>query len=150
LWLARRTPAGARADVAKRSAPSVVREVADQAGRLGIELVDVAGNIDVLSVTAAQQADTFGRLHQAAGQLQAGNASVSVAAEAVLGSSQQAAVDVHASQVAARDSLAAIHTLVGWVNSIGEELDSAVGHSTGSEPSPSRSMQSPSAPTSWR
>ncbi len=124
LWLARRTPAGARADVAKRSAPSVVREVADQAGRLGIELVDVASNIDVLSVTAAQLSDTFGRLHQAAGQLQVGNASVSVAAEAVLGSSQQAAADVHASQVAARDSCGDSHAhRLG--DSIGEELDCA-------------------------
>ncbi len=119
-----RALARGRSELGEGRAASIVEEVADHAGRLGIELVDVAGNIDVLSETAAQQATTFGRLHEAAAQVQAGNASVSIAADEVLASSEQAAADADASQVAVRDSLAAIHTLVGWVGSISQQLDS--------------------------
>ena len=104
---------------------ALVVEVAEQAGRLGIEVVDVAGNIDAISETVAGQAGTLTRLHDAAGELQAGNASVSEAADAVLGSSRRAGADVEASRVAVRDSLAAIHTLVGWVGSVAEELESS-------------------------
>lgn len=110
---------------AESGAAAAVVEVAELAGRLGIEVVDVAGNIDTISVTVAGQAETLTRLHEAAGELQAGNASVSRAADAVLGSSRQAGADVEASRVAVRDSLAAIQTLVGWVGSVAEELESS-------------------------
>jgi methyl-accepting chemotaxis protein len=115
-----------RADAGSgRRVASVVVHVAEEAGRLGIEVVDVAGNLDVISETVTRQAETLGRLHDAAGKLQAGNESVALAAEAVLGSSKEAAADVEASRGTVRDSLAAIHTLVGWVGSVAGELDSS-------------------------
>jgi methyl-accepting chemotaxis protein len=107
------------------AAAAGVVEVAEQAGRLGIELVDIAGNVDTIAETVAGQAETLTRLHERAGEMQAGNASVSRAADAVLDSSRQAAADVEASRIAVRDSLAAIHTLVGWVGSVAGELDSS-------------------------
>jgi methyl-accepting chemotaxis protein len=111
---------------APRTAPavsSVVAEVADSAGRLAIELVDVVGNIDVVSTAVTEQAGTFERLQQAADGIQAGNSAVASAAEVVREASQRAAADAAASQAAVRDSLAAIHDLVGWVGSVGGEID---------------------------
>ena len=118
--LRRRFPGRSRR--APEAPSAVVAEVADQAGRLAIELVDVAGNIDVLSGAVAEQAETLGRLRGAADGIQAGNAAVSSAAEVVRTASQQAAADAAASQTAVRESLAAIHELVGWVASVGGEL----------------------------
>ena len=103
---------------------AAVGAVADQAGRLAMEVVDVAGTVDVISGTVAEQAETFARLHRAAAEIQAGNASVSHTADTVSAASQQLAADVAASRTAVGDSLAAIHTLVGWVTTVGGELDS--------------------------
>ena len=119
----RLVPGWGRSEASSHSS-AVVAEVADQAGKLAIELVDVSGNIDVVTVTVTEQAETFTRLHAAAGEIKAGNASVAGAAETVLASSAQASADVESSQVAVRDSLAAIHTLVGWVGSLAGELES--------------------------
>ena len=119
---------------APRTAPavsSVVAEVADQAGRLAIELVDVAGNIDVVSTAVTEQAGTFERLQQAADGIQSGNSAVASAAEVVREASQRAATDAAASQAAVRDSLAAIHDLVGWVGSVGGEIDATRAALTG-------------------
>ncbi|SFD91349.1 methyl-accepting chemotaxis sensory transducer [Blastococcus tunisiensis] len=114
----------ARARAATAVDADVVAGIADSAGRLGIELVDVAGNVDVLSATATEQADTFARLRETADGIQAGNAAVSAAAAEAHEASRRAAADAAGSQGALRESLDAIHALVGWVGSVGGELDS--------------------------
>lgn len=103
---------------------AVISTVAEQAGRLGIDLVDVAAAIDLLSRTLAGQSGTFGHLHRTAEGMRAGNTSVSATAEAVVASAEHARAEVEDSREAIRKSLAAIHTLVEWVTSVGSELDS--------------------------
>ena len=66
-----------------RSAPvrsSVVAELAAEAGRLGIEVADVSGELEALTARVKSQATMAAELKQAADGLAAGNAEIAAAA----------------------------------------------------------------------
>jgi hypothetical protein len=47
----------------------LIAEVADAAGRLGLDVADIAGAVDSVSVTIRAQSESFGRLNDANGEM---------------------------------------------------------------------------------
>ena len=57
----------------------VVGKIAEQAGKLGIELCDVAGNVDEVAARVKRQAEVCGGLREAAAATMRGNHDIAVA-----------------------------------------------------------------------
>jgi methyl-accepting chemotaxis protein len=105
----------------------ILQKLAATAGRLGIEFVDIAGNVDLVADSVKRQADLFGELHQTSQRLNTHNHQITDAA----GSARDVASAARQDMAAARDrfqlSLAAINALVSAVGEIQEHLSSLGG-----------------------
>src|SRR5438552_9562784 len=86
----------------------LVASVAEEAGKMGLEVADVAGAVDEVSKRIHAQAESFGALRRETGSILEGTDRVGSAAQAA----QDAAGKVHAEMTASRqkldDALAAI------------------------------------------
>jgi len=108
----------------------VVATVAEQAGRLSMEVGDVAGAVDDINARMREQAKAFAALHAQAADLLHANERISAAAAAA----QRACAASHDNMTASRDTLAgalaAIQSLTETVSSIQadvEQLGQALG-----------------------
>jgi methyl-accepting chemotaxis protein len=103
------------------SAARLVTSVADQAGKLSLEVADVAGTVDDVSRRILAQSESFAALDQATGAMLERVDAVGSAATAA----QLAAGNVHQEMTASRrtldDALGAITGLAGTVEAIGSE-----------------------------
>ncbi|NML31050.1 methyl-accepting chemotaxis protein [Paraburkholderia antibiotica] len=112
-------------------APTVVRDIATQAGKLGIEICDVSGHVDEVAARVQRQAQVCRALRESAAQTLAGNHRIAAAAREMRNVSADAATGVQESQATLEASLADIHGLVEGVTVIESQigaLRSALAH----------------------
>lgn len=101
---------------------AVVGDIADQAGKLGIEICDVSGHVDEVAARVQDQARVCRALRDSAAQTLAGNHRIAEAAREMRSVSAQAATSVGASQQTLETSLADIHGLVEGVTVIESQI----------------------------
>jgi methyl-accepting chemotaxis protein len=91
---------------------SFFAEVATEAGKLSVEVADVAGHVDDVSARVKVQADLFKNLRDAAVELGTSNSKISRAASAVDKAASTATQDMNASRARVEASIADIQALV--------------------------------------
>lgn len=101
---------------------AVVGDIAAHAGRLGIEICDVSGNVDAVAARVQHQAGVCQSLRESAAHTLAGNHQIAVAARAMREVSAGTAATVQASQQTIDTSLDDIHGLVEGVTVIESQI----------------------------
>jgi methyl-accepting chemotaxis protein len=99
-----------------------VSEVADQAGRLGIEICDIAGHVEEVAARVRRQADVCASLQTAAGATMRGNHDIAASAREARGVAAKASAEVAASRETVKVSLEEIRGLADGVARIEHEL----------------------------
>jgi methyl-accepting chemotaxis protein len=100
----------------------VIQQLAEQAGGLGIEIADVAGNVEEISATVRQQSDELHGLLDNATEVADQNGRIVEAARASREGADAAAHEVETSRDTVQSSLEDIRSLVDSVGSIQETL----------------------------
>jgi len=108
---------------AKADNLAIMRELAEHAGKLGIEICDIAGNVEEVAVQAKQQAELFKGLRLAASETSAGNERITKAARDARDVAGRASTEVEASRETVTSSLDKIHGLVEGV----EKMEKRIG-----------------------
>jgi methyl-accepting chemotaxis protein len=103
------------------AAARLVTSVAEQASRLGLEVVDVAATVDEVSGRIRAHAETFGALHRETQAMFESTAGVAAAASAAQAAAGRVHQEMSASRVRLHDALAAIGGLAETVVGIGGE-----------------------------
>ncbi|RMD63469.1 MAG: methyl-accepting chemotaxis protein, partial [Alphaproteobacteria bacterium] len=101
---------------------NLICDIADIAGGLSIEVVDIAGNIEAISDTVKQQATSFTDLVADARIISDNNNHIAGASQATRDVAHRAAEDVGGSRQAVEDSLGNIRALVEMVSAISDQL----------------------------
>jgi methyl-accepting chemotaxis protein len=108
---------------AASAAHTVISRLAEEAGGLGREIVDVAGNVDDISARIKHQAEQLAELRMAAGDMADSNAQISGAAEGAERVAAGARTDLNASRARVDAALTDIRALVDGVGSIEKQLE---------------------------
>ncbi|QRR07933.1 methyl-accepting chemotaxis protein [Burkholderia sp. MS455] len=106
----------------RRSSRALVGDIAEQAGKLGIEICDVSGHVEEVAARVARQAEVCHTLRESAAVTLRGNHRIAEAAQQVRAVSANASSAVQKSQQTIEASLADIHGLVEGVTSIGSQM----------------------------
>jgi methyl-accepting chemotaxis protein len=101
---------------------AVIGEIADEAGKLGIEICDVAGHVEEVAARVKRQAEVCGDLREAAAATKSGNHGIAVAAREAREVSRRAGADVSGSRETIEVSLAEIRSMVEGVAAIEREI----------------------------
>src|SRR5260221_14566288 len=96
----------------------IITEVSDLAGALGVEIVDIAGQVDEVSDAAKRQEAAFGGLQEAAGAVTESNDRIATAAANARRAAERATSEIAGSRQALVDSVRAIGLLVDAVTAI--------------------------------
>src|SRR5262245_42597291 len=96
----------------------IMGEVAARAGTLGVEIADIAGQVDEVSQQAKRQADTFGSLGSAAEAVDESAKRIATAARSAREAAELAKREMGESRQALGQSLAAIGILIDAVDVI--------------------------------
>jgi methyl-accepting chemotaxis protein len=107
-------------DVASEA--KIIDGLAREAAGLGVEIVDVAGNIEEVSAKVARQAETFRELVNNAGQVNESNSRIASAAQHAREKASQTASSVRQSEDTVRTAVGDIHALVEAVSVISGQL----------------------------
>jgi methyl-accepting chemotaxis protein len=99
----------------------VITEVSDIAGTLGVEIVDIAGQVDEVSEAAKRQEAAFGGLKQAADAVVASNNRIATAAANARRAAERATTEMAGSRQALVESVRAIGLLVDAVTAIEQQ-----------------------------
>lgn len=113
---------GERHDVRSAADADVVIRIAERAGRLGIDLVDVAGNVEDLSHHLDREAEHFERLRQLAGQMLEANARVARSGERAREVATSAGASIERSRTTLTDAIEDIRQLADSVTESGQKL----------------------------
>ena len=108
---------------------TLIKTVADEAGKLAIHVVDIAGNIEEVGAHITEQASAFQEFRAAATEMATSNTRISAAARAAKEAADRANQHMTGSRAGMTEALAAIRTLVESVQAIaGEaaELDAMI------------------------
>jgi methyl-accepting chemotaxis protein len=105
-----------------RGSVEVIGEIADEAGKLGIEICDVAGNVEEVAARVKRQAELCGHLREAATATKSGNHGIAVAARDAREVSRRAGEEVSGSRETIEVSLAEIRSMVEGVAAIEREV----------------------------
>src|ERR1043166_3613167 len=97
------------------SAGRIVADVANQAGVLGVEIADIAGQVDQLSHAAQRQTAAFGGLRAAAEAVMASNERIAAATAGARGAAESAAAEMASSRQTLDASMQAIGILADAV-----------------------------------
>ncbi|MGN6229858.1 MAG: methyl-accepting chemotaxis protein [Trinickia sp.] len=114
-----------------RAARSIVGDIAEHAGKLGIEICDVSGHVEEVASRVAQQANVCRSLRESASVTMQGNHRIAEAARQVRIVSSEASSSVEQSRQTLDASLADIHGLVEGVTGIAAQMEAlreALGH----------------------
>jgi methyl-accepting chemotaxis protein len=111
-----------RAERPNERANALISKLADDTGTLGVELVDIAGNVDAVSDGMTDQVRLFAALRAGADDMREENHGVATAAATARERAHAATVDVDDSRRALATSLTGVHELVRWVESIDGQL----------------------------
>src|SRR5215471_53078 len=114
--------AGAKAGLAAQEAADAMQDVAGHAGRLGIEICDVAGNIDEVAAQIKQQTAMFPDLLAATADTNTGNDRIAEAARQAQEVATRGRNEITASRTAIDTSLKDIHGLVEEVGDIRQQV----------------------------
>ena len=109
----------------------VLAEVAEAAGALGVDLVDVAANVDLVAGRVTDQAATFEELSASADEILRNNRLVAEAAGEVGTAARSACEEVEASRTRIDASVAEIGNLVRTVEETADSLGSLSGELDG-------------------
>jgi methyl-accepting chemotaxis protein len=110
--------------MAERAADmAVIADVAKQAGVLGVEIADVAGHVDDVSIRVKAQADLFKELRAAAVELSASNEKIAAASAEAASVTGAASKEMDASRVKVNESLGEIGKLVDVASGFAREID---------------------------
>lgn len=102
----------------------LIAELASRIGSLGVELADVAGNLDEVSGRVSNESDQFKELQQAAEHMVAGNREIDRAAKGAQQAASAAGDEIAESRVLIGGAVRHIDELTGAVNHIQERLGS--------------------------
>ncbi len=100
----------------------VIGKIADEAGKLGIEICDVAGHVEEVTARFKRQAEVCGDLRQASAATTSGNHGIAVAAREAREVSRRAGAEVSASRETVEVSLKEIRSMVEGVAAIEREI----------------------------
>jgi methyl-accepting chemotaxis protein len=100
----------------------LIDRIAEAAGGLSLELVDVAGDIEAASRTFTTQVESFAAMLESAETIGAHNARIAAAAESARTGAESARAEVAQSRTAIEGSLGDIHGLVEAVGVIESQL----------------------------
>jgi methyl-accepting chemotaxis protein len=106
-----------------RSAHSLVGDIAEHAGKLGVEICDVSGHVEEVANRVATQAHVCRQLRESAAVTMAGNHRIAEAARQVRVVSAEASQAVDESRITLDASLEDIHGLVRGVTGIATQID---------------------------
>jgi methyl-accepting chemotaxis protein len=101
----------------------ILRDIAEQAGKLGIEICDVAGNVEEVTVRVKRQAELFEELRAVAGETTAGNERIAGAARHAQEVAGHATGQMTNSLETVNASLKDIHGLVEGVAGMERQID---------------------------
>ncbi len=102
----------------------LVAELASRIGSLGVELADVAGNLDEVSGRVSNEAEQFKELQRAAEHMVAGNREIDRAAKGAQQAASAAGNEIAESRLLIGGAVQHIGELTGAVNHIQERLGS--------------------------
>ena len=105
---------------------SAIARIAEEAGRLGVEIVDIAGNVESVADNATAQADAFVRMRDVTSAMRTTSASVVETADGVREHAAAAEATVRGSGGDISAALASLDGLAGWVGDVGGQLGSVV------------------------
>jgi methyl-accepting chemotaxis protein len=114
--------AGDKVGAAAPEVMDAIQDIAGHAGKLGIEICDVAGNIDEVAARIRQQAALFPDLLQATADTNTGNDRIAEAARQAQGVATRGRDEISASRTAIDTSLKDIHGLVEEVGDIRQQV----------------------------
>ena len=100
----------------------VIGEIADQAGKLGIEICDVAGHVEEVAARVKRQVELCGDLRESAAATASGNHGIAVAAREAREVSRRAGAEVSGSRETVEVSLEEIRGMVEGVATIEREI----------------------------
>jgi methyl-accepting chemotaxis protein len=100
----------------------LVADLAHQIGGLGVEIADIAGNVDEVAKRIGQQSAQFKSLNDVTQAMVAANRKIDEAARAAQGAAETARNEVTGSRQAVDDASAHIGALTGAVNRVAERL----------------------------
>ncbi len=103
-------------------ATNLMNRLAEETGGLGIEIVDVAGNVDELSERVRGQAEAFKGLLESAGQMASCNNEIAAAAQSTHDFAGQAAAEIDSSRDQIGASIKDINALIAVVENIATQL----------------------------
>jgi methyl-accepting chemotaxis protein len=104
-------------------ATRILREIADQAGRLGMEICDISGDVDATAASVTRQAALSQELRGEAAAMTSGNTRIAAAAQQARAVAGRAGGEVAASRGTVEASLKNIHGLVESVGSLGAQIE---------------------------
>ncbi len=102
---------------------SILRQIADQAGKLGMEMCDIVGDIDDTAARVKRQAGLSQELRGEAAEASLGNERIAAAARQARAVAGRASGEVAASRGTVEASLNSIHALVEGVAGIGAQIE---------------------------
>jgi methyl-accepting chemotaxis protein len=116
--------AGPRSGAESGEADRIVAELASRLGNFGIEVADIAANVEEVSARVAQQADHFRSLRDAAETMAAGNRGIDDAARSAQSAAQAASAEVAASRADVIGAAGHVGELTSAVARVEERLAS--------------------------
>ncbi|MCD6151487.1 MAG: hypothetical protein J7J70_07540, partial [Deltaproteobacteria bacterium] len=99
-----------------------IRQIALDAGKMVIEIADVAGAVEIIDQQSEQQTREFGNLNQAAREMEAKTTDINEAVQAGIEVSEEAVMDLQTSRKQADSSLKEIEQLAVSVQEIAAAL----------------------------
>jgi methyl-accepting chemotaxis protein len=109
---------------ARSGAERLIEEIADRIGGLGVELADVAGNVQDVAARVSHQAERFGHLQTTARTMVAANHDIATASQAVQSATSAAVGDIVQSRGVVEAAVQHIAELVDSVERIEQRLGS--------------------------
>ena len=116
--------AGARPPSQRGDAARIVAELAGRLGSFGVEVADIAANLEEVTGRVAAQADRFRELRGSAETMVAGNRSIDAAARGAQAAAQSAGGEAEGSRPVVQGAVRHIGELTGAVKRIDERLGS--------------------------
>jgi methyl-accepting chemotaxis protein len=105
-------------------AERLIDELANRIGGLGVELADVAGNVQEVASRFAHQSERFGQLQQTAKTMVAANHDIAVASQSVQSASSAAENEITQSRTVVENAVRHISELIDSVGRIEQRLGS--------------------------
>jgi methyl-accepting chemotaxis protein len=99
----------------------LIAEVADAAGRLGLDVADIAGAVDSVSGTIQLQSESFGRLNDANGEMVERTAAIARAAASAQGSAERSSAEIGAARRAMGQAMGATEALLQAMGTMKQE-----------------------------